>query len=596
MAKLKPTPKPEDPVEPAAGYSVVARRYRPQQFADLIGQEHVATGLTNAISSGRIAHAYLFTGARGVGKTSCARILAKALNCVTGPTPTPCDKCDICLGIAAGQDVDVPEIDGASNNKVDEARELRSNVGFRPTRARFKIYIIDEVHMLTTGAFNALLKTLEEPPPHVKFIFATTEAQKLPITILSRCQRFDFAHIGTTKIFETLKHVVKKEGLQAEDEALHQIARRAAGSMRDSQSLLDQLLASSNGPLTAESVHALLGTAGDDRVVGIANAVLDKDAARALELVADAAERGLQLGELLDQLVDYWRGLMLVAAAGLGAKDLPGTPALQEQIKKQAAGLTLDTILAGLDVLTAAKGKMRGSPHIQVLVEMAVVRLARMDDLLSITGLVQQLASAPRSAFADPSKKNFLTPPEATPAGSGSTSPSANGVHPSSATSDFRMIWDQILNDLGPMRSQNLRQAGDPAILGPNTLALRFAASYSQAYEFATAEATLDQLKSALKKATGKDWHVRVERTLDLAGDAQATKNGPPPPPAANRNKDLMQFPLLKRIGDVLGGQLMRMEEGFHPTASVAAVVAPPTPIEDDFDPPTPTPIDPDVT
>ncbi|HEY2787718.1 MAG TPA: DNA polymerase III subunit gamma/tau, partial [Fimbriiglobus sp.] len=517
MAKSKPTPKTDAPPEPASAYSVVALRYRPQQFSDLVGQEHVAAGLTNAIASGRIAHAYLFTGARGVGKTSCARILAKALNCVTGPTPTPCDRCDICLGIALGQDVDVPEIDGASNNKVEEARELRSNVGFRPTRARFKIYIIDEVHMLTTGAFNALLKTLEEPPPHVKFIFATTEAQKLPITFLSRCQRFDFAHINTNSIFETLKHVVKKEGLAAEDEALHQIARRAAGSMRDSQSLLDQLLASTSGPLTAESVHALLGTAGDDRVAAVAAAVLEKDAAKALELVAEADDRGLHLGELLDQLIDYWRGLMLAAAAGPVAKDLPGSPALQEQIKTRAAGLTLDTILAGLDVLTTAKGKMRGSPHLRVLVELAVVRLARMDDLLSISGLVQQLASAPRPAATDPSKKNSLTPPEAAPANGVPPRPDSNDVPGLAATSDFRTIWDQILNDLGPMRSQNLRQAGDPAILGPNTLALRFPASYSQAYEFAAAEMTQDQLKSSLKKVTGKDWYIRVECMRDVA-------------------------------------------------------------------------------
>src|SRR5688572_20300969 len=201
--------KTESPTpEPGREYTVVARRYRPQQFADLIGQESVAKALINAIQSDRVAHAYLFTGARGVGKTSAARILAKALNCVTGPTATPCDKCDICLAIAAGDDVDVLEIDGASNNKVDEVRDLRSNVGFRPQRARYKVYIIDEVHMLSNSAFNALLKTLEEPPPHVKFIFATTEVHKIPVTILSRCQRFDFAGIGLTQIRERLQLIV----------------------------------------------------------------------------------------------------------------------------------------------------------------------------------------------------------------------------------------------------------------------------------------------------------------------------------------------------------------------------------------------------
>src|SRR6266852_5558728 len=264
------------PAVSAAGrhYKVLARRWRPQQFADLVGQEAIAQALQGAITSERVAHAYLFTGARGVGKTSTARILAKALNCRNGPTETPCDECDICKGIATGEDVDVLEIDGASNRRIDEVREIRQNVQYRPGRARYKIYIIDEVHQLTKEAFNALLKTLEEPPAHVKFIFATTEAEKIPITILSRCQRFDFAGIGTARIVERLRNIVRGEGMEAEDEALELVARRAGGSMRDAQSLLDQLLAFGGERLSSEQVHKLLGTAQDDRVVALATAVL----------------------------------------------------------------------------------------------------------------------------------------------------------------------------------------------------------------------------------------------------------------------------------------------------------------------------------
>src|SRR5436853_7261861 len=238
----KQTPSPPD-LQSAEGYTVLARRYRPQQFADLVGQEPVAKALENALKSNRVAHAYLFTGARGVGKTSTARILAKALNCEHGPTTQPCDECPICKSIASGEDVDVLEIDGASNNGVERVRELRANVQYRPSRARYKIYIIDEVHMLTVAAFNALLNTLEGPPPHVEFIFATTEVQEIPITILSRCQRFDFAGIGTAQIKDRLREIVQNEGMQADDEVLDMIARRAGGSMRDAQSLLDQLLA-----------------------------------------------------------------------------------------------------------------------------------------------------------------------------------------------------------------------------------------------------------------------------------------------------------------------------------------------------------------
>src|SRR6266542_435099 len=316
MAKQKAPPTVSDEPPAPEGYTVLARRYRPQQFADLVGQEPVARALENALKSNRVAHAYLFTGARGVGKTSTARILAKALNCEHGPTTQPCGECAMCKSIASGEDVDVLEIDGASNNGVERVRELRANVQYRPSRARYKIYIIDEVHMLTAPAFNALLKTLEEPPPHVKFIFATTEVQKIPITILSRCQRFDFAGIGTGRIVERLRQIVASEGMEADDEALELVARRAGGSMRDAQSLLDQLLAFGESRLSVQHVHQLLGTANEDRVAELAAAVLGRDAKRALELLAATTDEGVQLGEILDQLIEYWRDLMVAAAAG----------------------------------------------------------------------------------------------------------------------------------------------------------------------------------------------------------------------------------------------------------------------------------------
>src|SRR5262245_46597437 len=304
MAKAKPE------------YTVVARRYRPQQFDDLIGQEAVAQALRNALTGDRVAHAYLFTGARGVGKTSTARILAKALNCEKGPTPKPCDKCTSCMAIAEGDDIDVREIDGASNRGIDDVRAIRQDVATRPTRGRYKIYIIDEVHMLSKDAFNALLKTLEEPPPHVKFIFATTEVQKVPITVLSRCQRFDFGNIRTERIAKQLRTVVAAEKFAADDDALEVIARRAGGSMRDAQSLLDQLLAFGGDKLSAETTQKLLGVAGPDRIARLVEAIFQHDTKHALEQVQQIADDGLQLSEVLDQLIEYWRDLMLVAGAG----------------------------------------------------------------------------------------------------------------------------------------------------------------------------------------------------------------------------------------------------------------------------------------
>src|SRR6186713_777618 len=282
-------------------YVVVARRYRPQDFSQLIGQDQVSQALANAITTNRVGHAYLFTGARGVGKTSTARIFAKALNCVNGPTTAPCGQCDICQGIASGGDVDVIEIDGASNRGIDEIRQLRSNVNVRPSRARFKIYIIDEVHMLTNQAFNALLKTLEEPPEHVKFIFCTTEADKIPITVLSRCQRFDFSPIELKSIVERLRLICQTEGVDAEDEALQIIARRAAGSMRDSQSLLEQLLSFGSQKITAADVHAMLGTAQGGRLKAMAEKLIARDSAAALAELDQGVNEGVDVGQFAEQ-------------------------------------------------------------------------------------------------------------------------------------------------------------------------------------------------------------------------------------------------------------------------------------------------------
>jgi len=587
MAKNQATPPAEE------GYTVLARRYRPQGFGDLVGQEPVAQGLINALQSGRVAHAYLFTGARGVGKTSTARILAKALNCEKGPTATPCNECYNCKAIASGDDMDVLEIDGASNNGVDEVRELRSNVQFRPSRSRYKIYIIDEVHMLSKAAFNALLKTLEEPPPHVKFIFATTEVEKIPITILSRCQRFDFAGIGIPGIVRRLKEIVASEGMQADDEALELLARRAGGSMRDAQSLLDQLLAFGGEGLTVEQVHRLLGTANEERVAELAAAALERDPKRALELLGNAADEGLQLGEVLDQLIGYWRDLMVVNAAGPQAPGLSVGSKHRAALAEQAKGRTLDTLLAGLDILSSARARLRTSNHGRVLVEMALVRLGRLDDLVSLAQLAQTVAagrltggaSTAASNAAGPAeaaKKKSLAGDEALPLRTGparqagpTAALSAGGppapIELTAAT--LPSLWSQVLAQQGQLLGHNLEKAGLPAISGPNTLVLRFPPGYNATRDRCQDPENVGRIELLLQQLTGKKCHLRIESS----GGPPDASAGIAEEPGNSQSRSLTpreeaaEPPLVKWARDLLGAKPIKADPGFGASASACA-------------------------
>lgn len=562
-----------------AEYTVVARRYRPQQFDDLVGQEAVAQSLKNALTGGRVAHAYLFTGARGVGKTSTARILAKALNCEKGPTPTPCDRCTSCQAIAAGDDIDVREIDGASNRGIDDVRAIRQDVSTRPTRSRYKVYIIDEVHMLTRDSFNALLKTLEEPPPHVKFIFATTEVNKVPITILSRCQRFDFGNISAERIAQQLRAVVTAEKMKAEDEALELIARRAGGSMRDAQSLLDQLLAFGGESLSAETVQHLLGMAGPERILALAEAILNRDAKLALERIDSYIESGLAVGDLLDQLIDHWRDLMLMACAGKEARHLNTPNRYREVLEQQARLVSLDTILAGLDILMTVKSRQRGGGHAQTLVQLAVVRLCRLEELTPISQLAYWL-SQPGSAPAptvNPSREspasNTLRTPIAPPEGKKKSSPHEATTQPELNAQTLPTVWPEILAQVGVMLGGQLQKGGLPAISGPNSLVITFTAEYNAAYEHCSLPSNVQRLERAIKTHTGQDWLVRLERAAPSGATAATAVNGHlPAPPARLRPQEIMQqFPILERALTTLGALPIFVDPGFGSTQTATA-------------------------
>ena len=379
----------------SATYTVLARRYRPQGFDEVIGQEHAATSLRNAILSGRVGHAYLFTGARGVGKTSMARIFAKALNCPNAVDATPCNHCEVCESIAVGSDVDVHEIDGASNNGVDNVRDLRANVTVTSMRSKYKIYIIDEVHMLSKAAFNALLKTLEEPPPNVKFVFCTTEPTKVPDTILSRCQRFDFGTIALQQIIERLADIAKAENMEVEPAALELVARRAAGSMRDSQSLFDQLLASADKRITAADVNRLLGTASDERLMELFAAIIARQRNQTLTLLSHALADGAQLGELTDQVLNYLRDLMILAAEATNVSLIGVAETNRGGLAKQAQTWGLNTIVAALQIVSEAKLKMQRATFGRALVELALIRLTLLEQLQSLDALLTELSTSP---------------------------------------------------------------------------------------------------------------------------------------------------------------------------------------------------------
>ncbi|HMP03227.1 MAG TPA: DNA polymerase III subunit gamma/tau [Gemmatales bacterium] len=556
------------PNRAAGDYTVVARRYRPGRFSDLVGQEAIAQALTHAIESSRVAHAYLFTGARGVGKTSTARILARALNCETGPSPHPCGRCEACQAIAVGEDVDVIEIDGASNNKVEEVRELRQNAQYRPQRSRFKIYIIDEVHMLTTSAFNALLKTLEEPPPHVKFIFATTEVNKIPVTILSRCQRYDFGSIRTPQIKQRLREIVDHEGMQADDDALALIAKRGSGSMRDAQSLLDQALAFSTGKLAVADVHRLLGTASEERLAALAECILSRQPATALPRLDEILAGSVQPGELLEQLVELWRQLLLLKTLGAGSPLVELPEDLRPRLAAWVEKLAPDTLLHGLDILLAAKGRLRLTTHGRVVLEMAVLRLSQLADLVPLAELSQLLAGSaaggdgrlvmPPTAriTAPPATERAARPEAPTEEVENAATSAADGPVPWS--NDYlTVIWSAVTKAGGLALQGDLQKVVRQNVQPPNVLTITFPAGCARERERCQAPDRVERIQRELKRVTGLDVQVRFEIGTEAAVAPVPSETGPSP------RQRIGQDPLVKAAIDQLGAQLMHFDPDF---------------------------------
>lgn len=372
-------------------YLVLARKWRPQTFEDVVGQEHVTRTLQNAITSGRVAHAYLFTGARGVGKTSAARILAKAVNCVNGPTPHPCNICESCKEIAAGSSMDVFEIDGASNTGVDDIRELRENIKFPPIKGRYRVYIIDEVHMLSTNAFNALLKTLEEPPSHVIFVFATTEVQKIPVTILSRCQEFDFKRIPALLIQERLKSIAEREGIKISERGLHVIAREADGGMRDAQSILDQVISFAGEEISDKDVAKILGVIDREVLKDVVQSIMERNPAGCVKIVERVYDYGYDIRLFCKNLLEYLRNLTVLKVIKDPGQliDLPDTEIAEQ--RRLSDGFSQEEIQQLFAILTKGEDELKRSSSPRLSLEMTLMRMATIRPLTPISELIEQV-------------------------------------------------------------------------------------------------------------------------------------------------------------------------------------------------------------
>jgi DNA polymerase-3 subunit gamma/tau len=551
-------------------YVVSARRWRPQTFEDLVGQEHVSRTLAGAIRAGRVAHAFLFTGVRGVGKTTAARILAKALNCETGPTPTPCNECTNCREITAGSAVDVLEIDGASNTGVDDVREIIENVRYRPAKSRFKIYIIDEVHMLSNSAFNALLKTLEEPPAHVKFIFATTDPHKLPATVQSRCQRYDFRRIPLALVVERLRRIAGEEKVRISDRALFMLAREGEGSMRDAQSLLDQVLAGAGGEVSDEDIVQTLGVADRQVVHDIGAAIVGRDAGRALDLLAEVYRQGYDLRRLARDLVEHFRNLAVAQVSqGSLLPDMADEEAAA--LREQAARIGAGDCDRAFRILREADEETGRSPYPKLILEMALIKLASLPPLLPLDTLIERLEDLEGRLGRSSERKERAEPPaRKTTARAGDDRPSATASRaapgaeeparrpaPAAANAPAGASWDGFLAFVNQRRATLGHHLAHCKLLGLDDGALEIEAPTSFRFDYLARREHVTEMEDLVKEFFGGERRVTLRRKSDAAAGPGGDANGDAKAPApADLATAALGNPIVRAAVDILGGEV----------------------------------------
>lgn len=562
-------------------YTVLARRYRSRDFDEVIGQEPIARTLQRAIETERIAHAFLFSGTRGVGKTSMARIFAKALN-VSGELQ---DADAIAAAIMQGNDMDVIEIDGASNNRVEEARELIANCIYRPARCAYKIYIIDEVHMLSNAAFNALLKTMEEPPGHVKFILCTTEPHKVPATIQSRCQRFDFRAIPTPRIAEHLKTVLKQEKIKADDQVITQIARQGNGSMRDALSLLDRLLASGEKKLSVELLQEMLGLPDQAVVEGLVQAMADRQPSDALARAGELIDRGIALEQLIDVLIEHLRTLMLLVTCGPNDQLIDLTLEEQERLLEQAQQFDAPTLVHMIVLLENVQRAARQSATGRALFEAAVVRLALAEQFALISDVAAgRMPPAARSAPASTQKKTARpvvasqrkpgvekpVPTVApTPVHSKEKAASKSPELASKSSIPESMVTNLALDEAWP---HVVREAHDLPGLGAvidqlecvGTAADRITLRVRETNLRAFAESKREQLASMMSERAGRRVAIEFEKPGDDAagGPSASPKDNRSNPALSNQLHDeAVKIPLVRQAMEILDARIIEVKK-----------------------------------
>jgi DNA polymerase-3 subunit gamma/tau len=532
-------------------YEVFARKYRPQTFDDLVGQTHVSRTLKNAVAQNRLAHAYLFVGPRGVGKTSTARILAKSLNCVKGLTVTPCGECDNCREIAAGNSLDVIEIDGASNNSVEDVRQLRENVRYAPAKGRYKIYLIDEVHMLSPAAFNALLKTLEEPPEHVKFIFATTEPQKVLATILSRCQRFDLHRIPANLIAQHLQFIAGKEIITLEPAAAHAIARGAEGGLRDAESMLDQLVAFCGEKISESDVLNVFGFTSEQTVVDVTGRILRAETPEAIDLLHQQSESGKDMMRLMSDLIAYLRDLLVFKAKPDALKE-DVDPDVQKSLAAHAELIPTDRLLDLIDQFAAAEGRMKWAPNKKLHFEVAIIRAiqtlgqATLDEVIEKLGelrdgkttskkessrVVTGLSPAqPAGGVGDAGRQK----PAAQKAGSSDPGYSKVAERVESDQPNPSDLWQKVLAKI-PAKSflRTLSELVRPIGIDGRNFLLGHSPDDKLKVEALASANNRRQLETLMSEASGRDWSVKfvakdgVLPSADAAKPAESFKDDP---------------------------------------------------------------------